>query len=107
MTEYTLYRVQAKQSIYDVAIQCYGTAEAVAVILEDNAGITINDNLEGLFLNIRQNLSDLSGDITVAKFFRDNQKEVNNEGLEEEFSFGWLTEDDEPWIDGEDNVLLY
>lgn len=39
------YRVRYGQTIFDVAVQVYGAIEGVALLLEDNSGLTLNSEL--------------------------------------------------------------
>jgi hypothetical protein len=89
--------VQLGQTIYDIAIQAYGHIEAVMLILKDNPSISINADLTGTTLVIRQSLDEVP-DVAAARWFRRNQHQVNNSDDDTQYTDAWLNEDGEIWL---------
>jgi hypothetical protein len=92
------YPVQSGQSIYDVATQVYGSIECVMLILEDNPSINLNSSMNGIILQIRQELAPTLPDVATAKWFRTQQQIVNNNDNPENYEDAWLTEDGLQWL---------
>lgn len=68
------------QSIYDIAVQEYGTADAVFTVIQDNPTVNLTEEItEKTALKIRANESDCPiKNIRVMREFRTNKPIVNN-----------------------------
>lgn len=99
--------VEYGQDLFDLAIQEYGTVEAVFIILHDNVGLEVEDFIEpGLVLKFQDEPPTNIVDVEVMDFMRRNELRVNNNadrpasegGYWETESGGyWETEDGQPW----------
>ncbi len=98
MTYYIDYPAQSGQSIYDIAIQVYGSAEGAILLLKDNPHISLNSDLNGTILKVRQELTPNIPDIATAKWFRTQQVIVNNADNPNDYADAWLTESELQWL---------
>lgn len=80
MSEYYTIVVERGQDIFDLAIQEYGSVEALFVLLGDNPSIDLTTELAaGATLQIQQSpaATDIT-DLVAMKWFRNNQVRVRN-----------------------------
>jgi hypothetical protein len=80
MDEFYYKVVELGQGAYDLAIQEYGSIEAVFMVLEDNPGIDMTENIElGTEVRFRYNPPvDVVTDGETMNFLRRNEIRVNN-----------------------------
>lgn len=103
----TDYRVRYGQTIFDVAVQNYGTVEGVAILLEDNPGLTLNSDLEvGSTLRVN---GERALDQGRVNYFRERGIIISNFEEQERVADGqgfWITENGDFVIDEKGNKIL-